>query len=49
MSAPYTSGSFTNQGISYTTAPQAYSLVLNASDGQNSDTRTIGLNFINNV
>ena len=49
MSAPYTSGSFTNQGISYTTAPQTYSLVLNASDGQNSYTSAIGLNFINNV
>lgn len=49
MSAPYTSGSFTNQLIPYTTAPQAYSLVLNASDGQNSSTSTIGLNFINNV
>lgn len=49
MSAPYTSGSFTNQTITYTTVPQAYSLVLNTSDGQNAYTSTIGLNFINNV
>ena len=49
LSPPYTSGSFTNQTITYTSAPQAYSLVLNASDGQNAYTSTIGLNFINNV
>lgn len=49
LSPPYTSGSFTNQTIPYTSAPQAYSLVLNTSDGQNAYTSTIGFNFFNNV
>jgi hypothetical protein len=50
ISSPFTSFSFTTQGITYApTAPQSTTITLTATDGTSTDTENITITFWNNV